>query len=66
MNNRFLRLINIFYRDGFKGLANHLFYKLHINFKFKNDLERKIQYFSKKISKEVGNNIITGPFKISN
>jgi hypothetical protein len=63
MKHRIFRLKNIFFKDGFKGLLNYLFYKLNIPINFKNDLSRKIEYFSKYISRELNNTIITGPFK---
>jgi len=63
MRERIFRLKNIFFKDGFKGLLNYLFYKLNIPINFKNDLSRKIEYFSKYISRELNNTIITGPFK---
>jgi hypothetical protein len=63
MKDRIFRIKNIILKDGFKGLLNHLFYKLNIPINFKNDLSRKVNYFSKYISKELNNTIITGPFK---
>ena len=63
MSNRLYRLKNIYLKNGIKGIINHVLFKLKINYRLKNDLDRLKEYFSKTLAEKLEYRIQSGHFK---
>ena len=63
MSNRLYRLKNIYLKNGIKGIINHVLFKLRINYRVKNDLDRLKEYYSETLAEKLEYRIQSGHFK---
>jgi hypothetical protein len=56
-------LISVYVLDGIIGVINLFFKKIKINFKIRNQIDRRKEFFFNKLSSITKNKVIDGPYK---